>query len=71
VDRLPEEVAVMTFVPDSSSEGIESAVDILANVVEHGGSVQAICTLASLYRELGEHEKALRYASLAVEREPS
>ena len=61
----------MTFVPDSSSEGIESAVDILANVVEHGGSVQAICTLASLYRELGEHEKALRYASLAVEREPS
>ena len=27
--------------------------------------------LASLYFELGEHEKALHYASLALEREPS
>ena len=47
------------------------AVDILANVVESGGSLAAICMLASLYLELGELDKALRYASAAVERDPS
>ena len=73
----------MTFVPDSSSAALseaerlrqggsfESAVDILANVVERGGSIQALCMLASMYLELGEHDKAFRYASDAVEREPS
>jgi tetratricopeptide (TPR) repeat protein len=55
----------MTPVSDSR------ALAILANVVESGGSLQEICMLASLYFELGEHEKALRYASLALEREPS
>ena len=73
----------MTFAPDSSGAALseaerltqggsfESAVDILANVVERGGSIQAMCMLASLYLELGEYDKALRYASAAVEREPS
>jgi hypothetical protein len=73
----------MTFMPDSSSAALgeaerltqggslESVVNILANVVERGGSLQAMCMLASLYLELGEHHKALRYASAAVEREPS
>jgi Tetratricopeptide repeat len=55
----------MTSVPDSR------ALAILANVVERGGSLREICMLASLYLELGEHEMALRYASLALEREPS
>ena len=53
--------------PESSSP---AAIDVLANVVELGGSVQAICMLASVYLERGEHGPALRYASLAVEREP-
>jgi hypothetical protein len=57
----------MTFVPDSNS----AALNILANVVERGGSLHAMCALAALYLELGEHDKALRYASVAVEREPS
>jgi hypothetical protein len=48
-----------------------SAVDVLAKVVEVGGSLQAVCMLASLYLELGQHDKARHYASLAVEREPS
>jgi tetratricopeptide (TPR) repeat protein len=48
-----------------------SAVDVLEKLVEVGGSLQAVCMLASLYVELGEHDKALHYASLAVEREPS
>jgi tetratricopeptide (TPR) repeat protein len=48
-----------------------SAVDVLGKVVEVGGSLQAVLMLASLYLELGEHDKALHYASLAVEREPS
>ena len=73
----------MTFVPDSSSAALSQAerltqggslgsvVDILANVVEAGGSLSAMCTLAAFYLELGEHDKALRYASLAVEKEPS
>jgi tetratricopeptide (TPR) repeat protein len=55
----------MTPVPDSR------ALAILANVVESGGTLREICMLASVYFELGEHEKALRYASLALEREPS
>jgi tetratricopeptide (TPR) repeat protein len=73
----------MTFVPDSGSPALgeaeqstqggsfESTVDILASVVERGGSLQAMCMLASLYLDLGEYEKALHYASAAVEREPS
>jgi hypothetical protein len=73
----------MTFVPDSSRPALgeaeqsmqggsfESTVDILASVVERGGSLQEMCMLASLYLDLGEHEKALHYASAAVEREPS
>ncbi len=59
----------MTSVPESSS--VESAVDILANVVERGGSLKEICMLASLYLELGEHDKALRHASAALDRDPS
>ena len=48
-----------------------SAVDVLAKVVEAGGSLQEVLMLASVYLELGEHDKALHYASLAVQREPS
>ena len=48
-----------------------SAVDVLAKVVDVGGSLQEVLMLASLYLELGEHDKALHYASLAVQREPS
>jgi len=55
----------MTSLPDSR------ALDILANLVESGGSLREICMLASMYLELGEHEKALRYASAAVDREPT
>ena len=55
----------MTSLPDSG------ALDILANLVESGGSLQEMCMLASMYLELGEHEKALRHASAAVDREPT
>ena len=48
-----------------------SAVDVLAKVVEVGGSLEEVLMLASLYLELGEHDKALHYASLAVQREPA
>jgi tetratricopeptide (TPR) repeat protein len=48
-----------------------SAVDVLAKVVEVGGSLQEVLMLASLYLELGEHDKAFHYASQAVQREPS
>ena len=48
-----------------------SAVDVLAKVVEVGGSLQEVLMLASVYLELGEHDKAFHYASLAVQREPS
>jgi hypothetical protein len=73
----------MTFVPDSSSAafseaerstqggGLGAVVDVLSNVVEAGGSPHALCTLAAFYLEQGETDKALRYASLAVEKEPS
>jgi hypothetical protein len=48
-----------------------SAVDVLARVVEVGGSIQEVLMLASVYLEVGEHDKALHYASLAVQRDPS
>jgi tetratricopeptide (TPR) repeat protein len=49
----------------------ESAVEILRNVVEREPTVQALGMLASSYLELGEHDRALHYASIAVEEEPS
>src|ERR1700737_2105671 len=49
----------------------EFAVEILQNVVDRGPTLQAICMLASSYLELGEHDRALHYASVAVERDPS
>ena len=55
----------------TQSGSIASTVDVLAKVVEAGGSLQEVLMLASLYLELGEHDKALHYASLAVEREPT
>jgi len=52
-------------------ESFELAVEILQSVVDRGPTLQAICMLASSYLGLGEHVRALRYASGAVEREPS
>lgn len=49
----------------------ELAVEVLQKVVEPGPTLEAICLLASSYLEVGEHERALRYASVATESEPS
>lgn len=49
----------------------QSAAEILQNVADEEAALQATCMLASSYLELGEHDLALRYASAAVEREPS
>src|SRR6516162_3539507 len=63
----PDETATLGGVERLMQGGnIESAVDILANVVEQGASVQATCLLASLYLELGQNDIAHRYASMAV-----
>ena len=49
----------------------ESAVEVLQQIVEQGPTLEALCLLASSYLELGEDKSALRYASAAVESEPS
>jgi hypothetical protein len=49
----------------------ESAVQVLQDIVRREPTLQVICMLASSYLEIGEHVKALRYASAAVEGEPS
>jgi tetratricopeptide (TPR) repeat protein len=49
----------------------ESAVEVLQQIVEQGPTLEALCLLASSYLELGEDKSALRYASAAVELEPS
>lgn len=49
----------------------ESAAEILQTVVERAPNFEAICMLATSYLELGEHHEALRFASIAVEEEPS
>ena len=73
---MPEPVADATAAVSEAERltqggSLASAVDVLAKVVEVGGSLQAVCMLASLYLELGEHDKALRYASLAVQGDTS
>jgi tetratricopeptide (TPR) repeat protein len=49
----------------------ELAVKVLQKVIDRGTTLEALCMLASSHLELGEHDRALRYASLAVESEPS
>jgi tetratricopeptide (TPR) repeat protein len=49
----------------------ESAIDVLQQIVEQGPNLEALCLLSSSYLELGEHESALRHASVAVVSEPS
>lgn len=69
---VPDETATLGGVERLMQGGnVESAVDILANVVEQGASVQATCLLASLYLELGQNDIAHRYASMAVQKDPS
>jgi hypothetical protein len=47
------------------------ASEILQKLVAQSADLQALCLLASSYLELGEQDEALRYASFAVESEPS
>lgn len=69
---VPDETATLGGVERLVQGGsVESAVDILANVVEQGASVQATCLLAALYLELGQNDIAHRYASMAVQKDPS
>jgi tetratricopeptide (TPR) repeat protein len=50
---------------------LESAAEILEDVVEQSPSLEALYLLATSYLELGQHDSALRYASAAVEKDPS
>jgi tetratricopeptide (TPR) repeat protein len=73
----------MTSVPDSISaefshaedllraESYETAVETLLRVVEREADPHALFVLASTYLELGKRDEALRYASVAVDVEPS
>jgi tetratricopeptide (TPR) repeat protein len=71
-EPVPDATAAVSEAERLTQGGsLASAVDVLAKVVEVGGSLQEVCMLASLYLELGEHDKALHYASLAVQGEPS
>jgi tetratricopeptide (TPR) repeat protein len=70
-EPVPDASALTEAEHLTQSGSFASAVDVLAKVVEAGGSLQEVLMLASVYLELGEHDKALHYASLAVEREPS
>ena len=46
------------------------AVGVLGNAVEQGATLDALCMLAASYLELGENDRALHYASAAVEMDP-
>lgn len=73
----------MTSLPDSQSAELaeaessmragsfESAVEILAKIVERGEDPEAVFMLASSYLELGQYDDALRHATAAVKSEPS
>lgn len=49
----------------------ELAAEMLEDAVEAEPPVEALCLLASSYLELGDQDSALRYASAAVEKDPS
>ena len=49
----------------------ELAAEMLENAVEAEPTLQALYLLATSYLELGEHDSALRYASAAIEKDPS
>ena len=74
-EPVPDATAALSeadrLMQGGSFESVVGILDILANVAEHEDSLQGMCRLAALYLELGEHDKALHYASVAVEREPS
>jgi tetratricopeptide (TPR) repeat protein len=73
----------VTSLPHSSSVGLseaedlmragnsEAAVEILLKIAEREADPQALFMLASSYLELGQYDEAFRYASAAVESEPS
>jgi tetratricopeptide (TPR) repeat protein len=73
----------MTSLPHSSGVGLseaedlmragnsEAAVEILLKIAEREADPQALFMLASSYLELGQYDEAFRYASAAVESEPS
>jgi hypothetical protein len=71
-EPTPDATAAVSEAEPVTQSGIsKSAVDVLARVVELGGSPQALCMLATSYLELGEYDSARRYASAALEREPA
>ncbi len=47
------------------------AVEVLGNAVEQGATLESLCMIAASYLELGENDRALHYASAAVEMDPS
>ena len=49
----------------------EQAAEMLENAVEAEPTIEALYLLATSYLELGEHDKALHYASAAVEKDSS
>ena len=54
------------------SGSFDLAVELLEDVVERRhATLDALCLLASSYLELGENDRALHYASAAVEKEPA
>jgi tetratricopeptide (TPR) repeat protein len=53
------------------SGSFDLAVELLEDVVEQDATLDALCLLASSYLELGENDRALHHASVAVEKDPS
>jgi tetratricopeptide (TPR) repeat protein len=50
---------------------IAAAVEVLEGIVDHEPTLAVLYMLASTCLELGEHDKALRYASAAAEKDPA
>jgi tetratricopeptide (TPR) repeat protein len=50
---------------------IAAAIEVLEGIVDHEPTLAVLYMLASTCLELGEHDKALRYASAAAEEDPA
>ena len=73
---MPESVsqaATTLFEAERLMQGgsFELAVEILENAIESEPTLEALYLLATSYLELGELDRALHYASAAVEKDPS
>ena len=70
-EAVSHETAALSEAARLMQDGrFDSTVELLENAVEQEASLDALCMLTASYLELGENDRALHYALVAVEKDP-